>query len=101
MARYTISDKAARDLAELWDYIEAQSGSEIAADRFIDGLLESFSALADFPDMGKPRDYLPEGVLAFPHERYMIFYLKTNEGIAIAHVLYGGRDFMAFFSATD
>lgn len=50
MGRYAISDKAARDLAEIWDYLEEQSGSEQVADRFIDKLLASFDMLATMPD---------------------------------------------------
>jgi plasmid stabilization system protein ParE len=72
MATYTISDEAARHLAELWDYIKEQSDDEETADRFIDGLFATFNTLAQFPNMGRTRpftclptrqlhDFLPPG----------------------------------------
>jgi toxin ParE1/3/4 len=98
MAIYKISDEASRHLAELWDYIKEQSDREETADRFIDGLFSSFDTLAHFPDMGRTRSYLPAPLLAFPHANYMIFYLKIEEGVEIAHILHGGRDFFSYFA---
>jgi toxin ParE1/3/4 len=98
MASYTISEEAARHLAELWDYIKEQSDSNEAADRFVDGLLVTFDTLAQFPDMGRTRSYLPKPLLAFPHANYMIFYRKAGEDIEIVHILHGGRDFFSYFA---
>jgi toxin ParE1/3/4 len=97
MGHYTVSDKAARDLAEIWDYLAEQSGSEQVADRFIDKLMANFDTLATMPDMGRTRSYLPPEVLAFPHDNYLIFYVQTATGISVVHVLYGGQDLLTFF----
>lgn len=97
MDSYTIADSAARDLAEVWNYLAEQSGSEEIADHFIDALLASFDTLAAMPEMGQTRSYLPPEVLAFPHDSYIIFYVKTTEGVAIVQVLHGGRDLLSFF----
>jgi len=97
MGRYTVADKAARDLAEIWDYLEKQSGSERVADRFIDKLFASFDMLATMPDLGRPRSFLPPEVLVFPSDTYLIFYIKTPEGIGVVHVLHGGRDLPRYF----
>lgn len=78
MATYKISDEAARHLAELWDYLKEQSDSDETADRFVDGLFAAFDTLAQFPDMGRTRPYLPKPLLAFPHSNYMIFYRKVD-----------------------
>jgi plasmid stabilization system protein ParE len=51
--------------------------------------------------MGTPRHYLPPGVLALPHQKQMIFYRKTKEGVDIYHVLYGGMDLEAYFSEQE
>jgi toxin ParE1/3/4 len=100
MGSYTISDKAASDLAQLWDRISEGSSEEIA-DRFIDRLLEDFQLLADFPQLGKARDNLKPGMRSLAHQRYLIFYLETKEGIDIARVIYGGRDLLALFADDD
>lgn len=98
MGSYSISDIAAADLARLTDGMIERGASVESADRFVDSLLESFQNLADFPDMGTPRDYLPTAdVLAFPHQNYMIFYRKAIKSIEIAQILYGGLDMAAYF----
>ena len=101
MGVYRISDEAAANLAELTDGMMARGASPEGADRFVDGLLESFQTLADFPDIGTPRGYLPALVLAFPHRNHMIYYRKTTEGVEIAQVLYGGRDMTAHFAKPE
>ena len=73
----------------------ASSGN---ADRFVDELLRVFQNLADFPDLGTPRSYLPVGVLAFPHRNHLVFYRKTVRGIEISRVLYGRMDLHTFFA---
>lgn len=99
MGVYRISDDAAADLTELTDGMVERGANLDSADRFIDGLLKSFQDLADFPEVGTSRDYLPAEVLAFPHRNQMIFYRKTAEGIEIARVLYGGIDLTRYFGA--
>jgi len=101
MGIYRISDAAAADLAELTDGMIERGTSPESADRFVDGLLESFQNLADFPDTGTLRDYLPPGVLTFPHRSHMIFYRKSAEGVEIVQVLYGGMDMDAHFSEPE
>ena len=101
MGVYRISDETAANLAELTDGMMERGASPESADRFVDGLLESFQNLADFPDIGTPRDYLPASVLAFPYRNHIIYYRKTDEGVEIAQVLYGGRNMEAYFSGQD
>ena len=97
MARYFVTDSAAADLAQLWQGHIARGGTEANADRLTGGLLRSFQNLADFPDIGTPRDYLTADLLAFPHDNYMIFYRKRSYGVGIARVLYGGMDLERYF----
>ena len=97
MARYFITDPAATDLAQIWQGHVDRGGSEAKADRLIDDLFATFQNLADFPDIGSQREYLPSDVLAFPHDRNMVFYRKVDYGVDIAHVLSGGMDFEGYF----
>ena len=101
MGKYYITDKAAADLAKVWDGHVERGGSVENADRLVAGLLQSFQTLADFPDLGRARDYLQTGVLALPHEKHMIFYSKSNQGVDILQVLFGGMDFEAYFAVED
>ena len=101
MGRYTITDNAAADLAALWDGFTERGGAEANADRLISRLLETFQNLADFPDMGTRRDYLPAGCLAFPYRDYMVFYRKSADGVDTLHVFYGGVDLATYFGESE
>ncbi len=90
--RYVVSDKAAADLAQIWDGHLERGGSEKSADRLIDELLRIFQNLADFPDIGTRRNYLPEAASALPHKNYIIHYEKREHGAEITQVLYGRMD---------
>lgn len=89
MSRYVVSDKAATDLTKIWDGYVERGGSSANANHLIDELLDSFQNLADFPDIGTPRDYLPDAALALPHKDYIIHYEKRDFGVEIVQVLYG------------
>lgn len=101
MGRYFITDTAAADLANLWDGHVERGGTEANADRLIDDLFQNFQNLADFPDIGTSRTYLPAGGLAFPYREYMIFFSGSAEGVDILHVLYGGMDMAAYFFESE
>lgn len=90
--RYVVSDKAAADLARIWDRYLERGGSEQSADRLIDELLRIFQNLADFPDIGTRRNYLPEAALALPHKSYIVHYEKREHEVEIVQVLYGRMD---------
>ena len=101
MGYYTVTDNAAADLAALWDSFTERGGAEANADRLISRLLETFQNLADFPDMGNRRDYLPAGCLAFPYRDYMVFYRKSADGVDILNVLYGGMNLTTYFGELE
>ena len=98
MADFYITDAAAEDIEDLWEgYIE-RGGSVSNADLFVLDLFKSFQNLADFPDIGLSRDYLPPTSLTFTHKQYIIVYRKRQDGVDIINVLYGGMDLKRFFS---
>ncbi|CAN5832914.1 hypothetical protein BH24DEI2_BH24DEI2_02720 [soil metagenome] len=101
MGKYYITNKAAADLANVWDGHVGRGGTAENANRLIAELLESFQTLADFPDLGTKRDYLQVGILAMPNDKHMIFYSKSSGGVDILQVLFGGMDFQAYFSASE
>jgi toxin ParE1/3/4 len=90
MNRYRLSRQAEQDLEDIWVYV-AQT-DEIAADLLIAKLLDKFPMLATFPDMGKKRDDLLEGLRSFPVKPYLIFYNRTQDHVEIIRVLHQSRD---------
>jgi toxin ParE1/3/4 len=78
---------ARSDLSEIWDYIA--DDNETRADAFVDIIDQKFQALASYPNMGRSRDELEEGLRSFPVGRHVIFYRVIAEGVEIIRVLHG------------
>ena len=91
MADYRFSDKAERDLEDIIDYTLQQWGPA-QAHAYIDGLETRVQLLADNPDLGTKREALFEGLLSFPHESHILYYLKQAHGITILRVLHQSMD---------
>jgi toxin ParE1/3/4 len=78
MGRLRISPEAEHDLLEIWLYIAEDSPEN--ADRFLDRLVAVAERLVDFPDLGRERSELAEGIRSTPLERYVLFYLLAGYG---------------------
>lgn len=98
MASYRLSRPARRDLDDIWDFYERQSG-ETVADQQLARLQESFQLLANQPYAGVLRTEYEIHLRshAVPHTRYVIFYFPRNYGIEIARVIHGSRDIVSQF----
>lgn len=91
MSRVIQSREAAADLDEIWDYI-AQDNL-MAADEFLDRLLDITRLIATQPRMGKARFDLAPEVRSFPVNEHLIFYRpRDTGGIQIVRVLHGRRN---------
>ncbi len=95
MANVSRSSRAQLDLFEIWEFIAEDSVT--AADRFLDKIGEKCTFLASFPEAGESRPEFGNEVRVFPVGNYVIFYRPTENGIEVARVLHGGRDFDALF----
>jgi toxin ParE1/3/4 len=95
MNQYRVSDVARSDLDEIWSYI-AQDNMD-AADRFIHALVSRFPTLAAMPLLGRQREELATRLRSFPVGNYVIFYRLMENGVEIARVLHGTRDFPPLF----
>jgi toxin ParE1/3/4 len=85
------SPESVHDLDEIWLYIAQDSIKH--ADRFVDELQALCEGkLAMFPKMGSSRDYLESGVLAFPHQNYMIYYRESGNTLEIVRLMHGSVD---------
>ncbi len=85
-----IRPSAEGDAAEIWDYIAEDS--EAAADRMLELIDAQFTRLARFPNMGRERPELADGLRSFPVGRYVVFYLPVTNGIEVVRVLHASRD---------
>lgn len=95
MNQYRVSDAARSDLDEIWFYIAQDDPT--AADKFIRAVVSRFSKLAAMPQLGRQRKELSPRLRSFPVGRYVIFYRPMENGVEIARVLHGARDFPPLF----
>ena len=96
MQNFRLSTAAESDLTDIWIY-RAESG-EAGADELIEQLVKRFTMLATFPEAGRKRPEIKEGLRSFVAERHVIFYRPINQGIEVVRVLYGTRDIKQIFS---
>lgn len=101
MRQVKITEAAAEDLRQIWEYI-AQYNIE-AAHKLIKEFGRKFNTLRDHPHIGRSRDDLLIGLRSLPHGEYQIFYLPIDDRVEIYHVLHSSRDiesvFRRFFDA--
>jgi toxin ParE1/3/4 len=96
MARFRLAARAAADLDEIWFTIALDDIA--AADRVIDRLYATATLLALQPKIGRTRPELGAELRSFATKTpYLIYYVPTPEGIAIARVLHHARDVEANF----
>lgn len=95
MLELEISPEAENDLLDTWLYIAEDQ--PINADRYLDKLQEKAQKLAEFPDLGRDRPELAEGLKNFPVDRYNLYYTVTETKLILVRVLPGDRDITAIF----
>jgi Plasmid stabilization system protein len=95
MLELEVSPEAENDLLEIWLYIAEDQPTN--ADRYLDKLHEKARKLAEFPDLGRGRPELLEGLKSFPVDRYNLYYTISQYKLILVRVLPGDRDTTAIF----
>ncbi|SRR6266404_4187398 len=90
MKRLLVSPSARSDLVNVREYIASEN--KRAAARIIREIKASFKTLLEFPEMGRRRDELRQGLRSFPIKKYVVFYFVTEDRVKIVRVLHGSRD---------
>lgn len=91
------SSQAALDLIEIWDHIAKDDPG--AADRLLDSIDEACAMLASHPLAGPSREDLAPGLRFYPVRNYLVFYILSDDGITVARVIHGARDYAFEFSS--
>lgn len=86
MSGYVLAQSADDDLVAIWAYVFHFEQSDRRADRAIRHLFNTFEKLAAFPRFGTPRPKYGPGVLAFPAERWVVYFRRSEDGIEIIRV---------------
>jgi toxin ParE1/3/4 len=91
MATVHRSSRAENDLMEIWGHIAKDD--PLAADRQLDRIDAACKMLAENPQGGPRREDLAPGLRFYPVGNYLIFYAVGEDGITLARVLHGARDY--------
>lgn len=88
-----ISPSALADLDAIWDYIVAEGGHSLAADRQIHAITERFYLLACHPHLGRRRDDdLGAGRRTYPVKGHIIVYRVLDDRVLILRVIHSSRE---------
>jgi toxin ParE1/3/4 len=88
---YRVWHDARRDLDEIFVYWAERAGVSVA-DRLIDGIVDRFWLLGEYPDAGRKAEDVAAGVKCFPAGKYLIYYRRARKGIDILHVFQDARE---------
>lgn len=91
MPRFELSQEALSDLTGIADFTLERWGKEQAR-AYIDALQGRLTELAHQPLLGRRRGELTPDLLCFPFESHVIFYLRTDFGIAVVRILHKRQD---------
>jgi len=99
MPNYSLTDAARADLKGILDYTVQTWGRKRAVS-YLDGLDKLASSLAESRRLGRSCDDLREGLLAFPYESHVLYYVETRGGIAVIRVLHKSMNSALHFNDT-
>ncbi len=91
MPTIDFTDKAEHDLERIIDYTIKRWGRS-QANKYIDALEELVRTLVDNPEIGIARDKLSAGLLSFPYQSHMLYYVRNSHGVTIIRVLHASMD---------
>ena len=99
MRALTFRVAARRDIVDIALYIARERKAPQAARKVRDTLLAQCERIARTKaQLGRPRGDLREGLRAFPHRPYVIFFHYPGDDVVeIVRVLHGARDIPALF----
>lgn len=92
MAEYKLTNKAVKDLNQIWEYT-IYKWSEQQADSYYNLLLDSCQNIADNPSLGKNYDGVKKELFGVKTNRHIIFYRRIpNAYVEITRILHERMD---------
>jgi toxin ParE1/3/4 len=79
------------DLDDIRDYISLHNPT--AANEVLEQLFDALESLANQPEIGERREDLGNNLRAFVVRPYVIFYQPAADGVHVARIIHGARDF--------
>lgn len=90
-----LSNAARRDLEQIWWSFGERDPDR--ADEVVYAIQRAASRLVDFPQIGRLRPELAEGIRSWRTGPYLIFYRVRPKQIQVVRILHGRRDLASEF----
>jgi len=97
MARLRFDSDAKHDLREIVRYIGIDQSRPNTAHKVAVKVYRECQRYARNPLMGEQRDDLLAGIRVFTVRPYVVLYHPLDDGIRVARVVHGARDYPALF----
>jgi toxin ParE1/3/4 len=98
MARLLFDLDAKEDLRQIVRYIGIEQSRPQTARNVARKIYRECERYARNPLMGEKRDDLIAGIRIFTVRPYVVFYHPVKDGIRVARVIHGARDYPAIFA---
>lgn len=93
------SEEAKQDIAEIAQYVAAESGSRRIARDYIRSLRARCDKIANLDGkLGRPREEFLQGLRSVAHKDHVIFFRYVGDDMEIVTIIHGMRDIEAIFS---
>lgn len=91
MSAYVLTPAAQADLADIWDYGEAQWGADRAED-YIRQIQRAMETVARDPRRGRPCGEIREAYLKFGVGSHLLFFRRRADQVEIVRILHQRMD---------
>jgi toxin ParE1/3/4 len=98
MARLLFDRDAKQDLRQIVHYIGFEEMRPDAARKMAARIFRECKRYAGNPLLGELRNDLMPGIRIFTVRPYVVFYFAIDDGIRVARIIHGARDYPALFS---
>lgn len=94
MADFVLSEKARKDLYNIWNYT-VDVWSEIQADKYVEQLIDAINKIASKPETtGQSYEFVRKGYRGFHSGKHIIFFKILQNGMArIIRILHENMDY--------
>ena len=99
MRKLEFSPAARADLLDIASYIARDDAARALS--FIDELEAASAKLLPFPDTGRARPELAQGLRSKPYGSYVVFYTPGTDVVRVERILHGARDLEAEFGGEE
>ena len=92
MPKYILTNRAVKDLSDIWNYT-FDNWSERQAGKYYKILLEACREISERPNVGKKYNGVINGLLGYKTGHHIIFYnIEDNKDVLIIRILHEQMD---------